>query len=236
MEDLLAPMRVSAVLSSLTAIRLGRPSRWRSVLAFHSTPETGNLVTMMKLDSLAKLFIHELKDLYSAETQLIEALPKMEKAATDAELKTAFKEHLVETKKQADRLEKILKSLDAKPGGQKCAGMEGLIEEGEHMIDSNADPRVRDAGLIAAAQRVEHYEMAGYGTARAYAEKLGEYDAVKLLTQTLEEEGATDRKLTQLAEHNINFLAFTADKSEPNQSANGAGATKATKKPAKSSK
>lgn len=190
----------------------------------------------MKLDSLTKLFIHELKDLYSAETQLIEAIPKMEKAATDAELKTAFKEHLAETKKQADRLEKILKSLDAKPGGSKCAGMEGLIEEGAHMIEAEADPRVRDAGLIAAAQRVEHYEMAGYGTARAYAEKLGEYDAVKLLTQTLEEEGATDRKLTQLAERSINFAAFTADKSEPEKSASKSDGRKATKKSAKSSK
>lgn len=162
----------------------------------------------MKLDSLKKLYVQELKDLYSAENQLLEALPKMEKASTDDELKKAFHSHLKETEVHVQRLEKIFQSLDFEPGGHKCAAMEGLIEEAEELLKSDADPRVLDAALIAAAQRVEHYEMAGYGTTRAYAEKLGEYEAADLLQKTLNEEGHADQTLTRIAERSINFAAM----------------------------
>jgi ferritin-like metal-binding protein YciE len=163
----------------------------------------------MNLDNLRKLYVHELKDLYSAENQLLEALPKMERAASDEGLKKAFADHLEETKRHVRRLEKIFEGLEFEPGGQKCAGMEGLIAEGSDMIEEDAPGDVKDAGLIAAAQRVEHYEMAGYGVARTYAEKLGDYDAADLLQETLNEEGAADRKLSTLATRRINFEAMT---------------------------
>lgn len=161
----------------------------------------------MKLESLEKLYVHELKDLYSAETQVLEALPRLIEAATDEGLQKALRGHLEETRKQVSRLEQIFEGRDFSPRGQRCKGMEGLLEEGRDLISSDIDQDVRDAAIIAACQRVEHYEMAGYGTARAYAEKLGEYDAAELLTQSLEEEGAADRKLTELAERRINFEA-----------------------------
>jgi ferritin-like metal-binding protein YciE len=162
----------------------------------------------MNLESLQKLYVHELKDLYSAETQLVEALPKMVEASRDAELRTAFEEHLAETKEQVRRLEQIFASLDFEPGGHRCKGMEGLIKEGNDVLGNDIDEKVVDAALIAAAQRVEHYEMAGYGTARAYAEKLGEYAAADLLQTSLNEESLTDQKLTRLAERSINFKAM----------------------------
>ncbi|TWT56839.1 hypothetical protein KOR42_01940 [Thalassoglobus neptunius] len=162
----------------------------------------------MNLDSLMKLYVHELKDLYSAENQLVEALPKMAKAANDDDLKSAFTEHLSETKNQIQRLEKIFKQLEFEPGGHKCAGMEGLITEGEHLIKSDISFNVLDAALVAAAQRVEHYEMAGYGTARTYAEKLGRQNDSDLLQETLNEEGHADQLLSRLAERRINFLAM----------------------------
>lgn len=162
----------------------------------------------MELDNLRKLYVHELKDLYSAENQLLEALPKMERAAGDPELKKAFKEHLAQTKGHVQRLERIFEALEFEPGGQKCAGMEGLIEEGSDMIEEDAPQDVKDAGLIAAAQRVEHYEIAGYGTARTYARKLGDEDAAKILQETLDEEGKTDKLLTDLAERHINADAM----------------------------
>jgi ferritin-like metal-binding protein YciE len=164
----------------------------------------------MNLDSLEKLYVHELKDLYSAETQLLEALPKMAEAASHEDLKAGFKEHLKQTKEHVARLESIFKTLDFKPGGHKCNGMEGLIKEGEEILKEDMPAEVRDAALVAAAQRVEHYEIAGYGVAVAYAEKLGHKDHADLLTQTLEEEGATDRKLTRLASRSLNFFALTA--------------------------
>ncbi len=154
----------------------------------------------MELESLQDLYIHELKDLYSAENQLVKALPKMAKAATNPELADGFKTHLEETKEHVARLEKILKSHDETTRGPKCKGMEGLIKEGQEMIEEDAEDEVRDAGLISAGQRVEHYEMAGYGTARTYAELLGDDAGEKLLQQTLDEEGATDKKLSKLAE------------------------------------
>ena len=153
----------------------------------------------MKLETLKDLYIHELKDLYSAENQIVKALPKMARAATDAELVAGFKTHLEETKEHAFRLEKILKSHDEATRGPKCKGMEGVIKEGAEMIEEDAEDEVRDAGLISAAQRVEHYEMAGYGTARTYAQLLGDSQGAKLLQKTLDEEGATDKKLTTLA-------------------------------------
>ncbi|MCA9109742.1 MAG: ferritin-like domain-containing protein [Planctomycetaceae bacterium] len=164
----------------------------------------------MKLNSLDKLFIHELKDLYSAENQLIEALPKMEAAATDDELKKAFSSHCDETKQHVARLERIFSTVDFEPGGHRCQAMAGLIEEAEGLLKEKTTSRVLDAALIAAAQRVEHYEMAGYGTARAYAEKLGKYDVADLLQETLFEESRTDNHLTRLAERSINFAAMAA--------------------------
>lgn len=161
----------------------------------------------MKLDSLKKLFVHELKDLYSAETQIVDALPKMIENATDSELKTAFQDHLTQTRKQIERLEKIFSSYEFQPGGHKCKGMEGLIKEGEDLLKTDIDPEVRDAALISAAQRVEHYEMAGYGTARAFAQQLGDHQSAELLQQTLDEEANTDEKLSRLAEKSINFQA-----------------------------
>ncbi len=163
-------------------------------------------MTFMELESLKDLYIHELKDLYSAENQIIKALPKMAKAASDQELIDGFKKHLEETKEHAARLERILKSHDESTRGPKCKGMEGLIKEGDEMIKEDAEDEVRDAGLISAAQRVEHYEMAGYGTARTYAKLLGDSNGARLLQKTLDEEGATDKKLTQLSER-INVLA-----------------------------
>lgn len=163
----------------------------------------------MKLDNLQKLYVQELKDLYSAETQLVEALPKMESAATDANLKEAFRSHLQETKNHVQRLETIFRELDFEPSGHKCAAMEGLIKEGEEVVQGDIPPKVRDAALVGAAQRVEHYEMAGYGTARAYAEKLGEHKAADELQKTLNEEGHANQHLTRLAERSLNFLAMT---------------------------
>jgi ferritin-like metal-binding protein YciE len=161
----------------------------------------------MKLETLKDLYIHELKDLYSAEKQIIKALPKMAKAATNKQLATGFEEHFELTKEHVARLEKILKSYDESTRGPKCEGMEGLLKEGEEMIEEDAEEEVRDAGLIAAAQRVEHYEMAGYGCARTYAELLGDPDSAQILQTTLNEESDTDKKLTDLAKSVINVRA-----------------------------
>jgi ferritin-like metal-binding protein YciE len=161
----------------------------------------------MKLDSLEKLYVEQLKDLYSAESQLVQALPKMAKAASSSDLRKAFQMHLDQTKEHVNRLEQIFENMEYKPTGHKCKGMEGLIEEGEEMIENEAEKEVRDAGLIAAAQRVEHYEIAGYGTVRTYAEMLNRNEDVQLLQQTLDEEYKTDEKLTMLAESEINVEA-----------------------------
>jgi ferritin-like metal-binding protein YciE len=161
----------------------------------------------MKLESLRDLYVEQLQDLYSAETQLVEALPEMAKAASHAQLQAAFQEHLAQTQTQVRRLEQIFQQLGASPEGQTCKGMEGLIREGEEMIKARGDAAAIDAGLIAAAQRVEHYEIAGYGCVRTYARQLGEQQAVTLLQQTLEEEAQTDEQLTQLAEQVINVDA-----------------------------
>jgi ferritin-like metal-binding protein YciE len=162
----------------------------------------------MELETLYDLYLHELKDLYSAEQQLIKALPKMAKAATNRQLGAGFREHLQQTKEHALRLEQIFKRLEESPRGPKCEGMEGLIAEGNKMVKEDAEDEVRDAGLIAAAQRVEHYEIAGYGCARTYAELLGDKTGARLLDRTLKEEGATDKKLTKLAKSAVNFKAI----------------------------
>lgn len=161
----------------------------------------------MKLTSLTNLFTHELKDLYSAEKQLVKALPKMAKAATNPDLKAGFEQHLEETKEHAVRLEKLLAALDQSTRGPKCKAMEGLLEEGADLMEEEADPEVLDAALITAAQKVEHYEIAGYGSARTFAELLGNKEAVKVLQTTLDEEGATDKKLTKLATSVVNLEA-----------------------------
>ena len=154
----------------------------------------------MQLSSLEDLLVEELKDLYRAENQLLKAIPKMAKAATSKELKAGFEKHLKQTQGHVDRLEQVCELMDVSPKGKKCKAMEGLIEEGAEVIEEDAEPEVKDAALIAAAQRVEHYEIAGYGCVRTYAKLLGNDKAAKLLQQTLDEEGDTDKALTKLAE------------------------------------
>lgn len=161
----------------------------------------------MELETLQDLYVDELRDIYNAENQLVKALPKMAKAASDENLKQAFTDHLEQTKGHVERLDKLFEKLGEKATGKKCKAMEGLVEEGKEMIEEDAEPQVKDAGLIAAAQRVEHYEMAAYGTVHAYAKLLGDDQAAKLLQQTLDEEGAADKKLTKLAESVINLEA-----------------------------
>jgi len=159
------------------------------------------------LHTLHDLFIHELKDLYSAENQILKALPKMIEAANSEELAQAFAKHLQETEGHVQRIEDIFRELEGSPRGKKCAGMEGLLKEGKEVMEEQAADWVMDAALIGAAQRVEHYEIAGYGTARDHAQKLGMYQAAQLLQQTLDEEGAADKKLTEIAASSINALA-----------------------------
>ena len=166
----------------------------------------------MSVESLEKLLAHELKDLYSAEKQILQALPKMAKAAKNPELKKAFETHLKQTEQQVKRIEKIFDGgLEGSPAGKKCKGMEGLVEEGKEILQEEMPDELRDAALIGAAQKVEHYEMAAYGTARAMAERLGMKEAVQLLQQTLDEEGETDKLLTGIAERWVNRQAEAAD-------------------------
>lgn len=161
----------------------------------------------MEMESLTELYVDELKDLWSAENQITKALPKMIKAATNPKLKKAFNTHLKQTERHVKRLERIFKELDESPRGKKCVGMEGLIKEGAELIKEKPEPEVLDAGLIAAAQHVEHYEMAGYGCVRTWAQQLGEDRHAELLQETLDEEEETDKLLTGLAESEINVEA-----------------------------
>src|SRR5437588_6681936 len=161
----------------------------------------------MSKDSLRELYIDELKDLYNAETQLVKALPKMAKASSNDQLRQGFEEHLRQTSEHVSRLEQIFDQVGEKPSGKKCVGMEGLVKEGSEVIKEDFSDAVKDAGIIGAAQRVEHYEIAAYGTVRAFAELLGESEHVSLLEETLNEEKQTDEKLTQLAEE-INSRAL----------------------------
>ncbi len=166
----------------------------------------------MKLNSLQDLYLSELKDLYDAENRIIKALPKMVEAANSPELRTAFEEHLEQTRMQAQRLEQIFQKMGETPKGEKCEGIVGILDEGEDVMDEveDAPPAVCDAALISAAQRVEHYEIAAYGTVRTFARRLGHEDHAQLLNQTLQEEGNTDKKLTNLAESYINEEAKSA--------------------------
>jgi ferritin-like metal-binding protein YciE len=161
----------------------------------------------MKMKTLEDLFHHELKDLYSAEMQITKALPKMIKAVTSADLQQALQSHLEETEHQIARLDEVLGKIELSAWGAKCKAMEGLIEEGEDILKADMDDMVRDAAIIAACQRVEHYEMAGYGCARTFAKQLGDEEAASLLQHSLDEEKAADVKLTQLATEHINSEA-----------------------------
>lgn len=161
----------------------------------------------MKMNDLQDLFLEELKDTYDAEQQLLKALPKMAKASTSAKLRAAFEKHLKQTEEHVSRLEQVFEMIGKKPSRKSCKGMKGLLEEGEEMMKEKADPDVKDAALIASAQRVEHYEIAAYGCLRTYAGHLDMQDAKKILQTTLNEEGQTDELLTKMAESDINIKA-----------------------------
>lgn len=165
------------------------------------------LFSSTNFDSLNDLLIEQLQDLYDAEKRLTKALPEMAGAAKNTELKQAFQSHLSETQGHVKRLEQVFELLGQKPKSSTCEAMKGLLKEGEEMISAKGDPDVKDAALIAAAQRVEHYEMAGYGSVRTFAERLGHAEASRILQQTLNEEGEADKKLTQIAEQSINWKA-----------------------------
>jgi len=168
---------------------------------------------MPKIRTFEDLFVNELKDLYNAEQQLTRALPRMAKAATTPELKKAIEEHLEVTREQVRRLEQVFEEIGAPAKGKTCQAMKGLIEEGQELVKEGMESEVLDAGIIGAAQRVEHYEIAGYGTVRTMAETLGHKRAVKLLDQTLKEEKAADEKLTRIAESIVNVRAVEAGNS-----------------------
>lgn len=169
------------------------------------------LFSNTKFDSMEDLFVEQLEDIYDAEKRLTKALPDMAKAATNEKLRSAFESHLEETKGHVGRLEQVFKLVNRKAKATTCEAMKGLIEEGENMMEAKGDDDVRDAALIAAAQRVEHYEIAGYGTLRNFAQRLGLQDAAEILQQTLDEEGAADKKLTQLAEQSVNQRAAASE-------------------------
>jgi ferritin-like metal-binding protein YciE len=158
----------------------------------------------MKLDTLQKLYTNELRDLYNAENQLLKALPKMAKAASSEELKDAFEKHLEQTKSHVERLEQVFEELDEKPKGKTCRAMKGLVEEGSEILRQDGEESVLDAGIIVAAQKVEHYEIAGYGSVRTFAHLLGQNKAAELLQTTLDEESETNELLNRLAESVIN--------------------------------
>lgn len=160
-----------------------------------------------KLKNLDDLLVDELKDLYSAESQMITALPKMAKAATNNELRMDLQDHLEQTRMQRDRIDQMFQHLEGTPKGKKCVGMEGIIKEGEEVLSEDMQPEVKDAALIASAQKAEHYEISGYGTAATYADMLGHKEVAALLKQTLDEEETADTKLTKLAKSNINKQA-----------------------------
>jgi len=186
----------------------------------------------MKDNLLQKLYVAELRDIYSAETQLIKALPKMAKAAASEDLREGFESHLEQTREQVARLEQIFETLQISPKGRHCSGMEGLIKEGGELIEEDPEPEQLDAGLIAAAQRVEHYEIAAYGSVRTFAGLLGETEAESLLETTLNEEKETDVKLTKLAE-TINVEAMEAEASERSEAREGARASGKNQTPSK---
>jgi len=175
----------------------------------------------MKISSLRDLYVDVLKDAYSAENQIIKALPRIAKAVASPELKSALEQHLEETRNQVDRLEQIFDKLGNSPKGKRCKGMEGVIEEGAELLEADGDDSALDAGFICAAQKVEHYEMALYGCARTYAEMLGDTRAAELLQETLDEEMAADQKLTDVAERVINPDAVTGESTQGGQKQRG---------------
>jgi ferritin-like metal-binding protein YciE len=184
----------------------------------------------MEHQALKELYIDELKDIYNAENQLVKALPKMAKTANSEELRTGFEEHLEQTRGHVQRLEQIFKELGEKPSGKKCKGMEGLVAEGQEIMGEDFEDDVMDAALISAAQRVEHYEIAAYGTVRTYAELLGEDTAAQLLEQTLEEEKETDQKLTDMAgEINVKALGEGSEEGSSKEDEEEAPARKKAK-------
>lgn len=185
----------------------------------------------MAIESLNDLFIEQLRDLYDAENQLVKALPKMAEGATSDELREGIEEHLEQTKGHVERIEQIFESLGGKAKAKKCKGMEGVIKEGSEALDEDMDADVKDAAIIAAAQRVEHYEIAGYGTARTFANLLGEREAASLLEQTLQEEKDTDAKLTELAE-GINVAAEKGEGEEAELETESESRTTRRRKPA----
>ena len=176
----------------------------------------------MQDNDLQRLYVEQLKDIYNAENQLLKALPKMAKAARSEDLRRGFEKHLEQTKGHVERLEQIFSSMSENPKGKKCMGMQGLIEEGEEVIKEESITEALDAGLIAAAQRVEHYEIAAYGSVRAFAELLGDRDSVNLLQQTLDEEKETDKKLTELSTE-INTQAMNAGSGSERETEENAG-------------
>jgi len=161
----------------------------------------------MAFDSMQDLLVHQLRDIYSAEQQLVKALPKMQEKAATEELSTAFRDHLAETENQVARLEQIFEILGERAGGMKCKAMEGLIEEAQEILDEDGTESVIDAGIIAAAQRVEHYEVSAYGSAKAFAALLGLSEVVKLLNESQQEETAADKKLSLIATTEVNARA-----------------------------
>lgn len=164
----------------------------------------------MGVNSIEKLFLEQLSDLYSAEHQITKALPKIAKVASSNQLQNAFEHHLRETEGHVQRLEQVFRAVGEKPSSKTCEGMKGVLDEGERMLKSAAEGGVRDLALISAAQRVEHYEMAAYGTVRTYAERLGKQQVVQLLEQTLEEEKAADKKLTEISQQLYHHAAWAA--------------------------
>lgn len=168
----------------------------------------------MKLDTLKKLYVEELRDVYNAEQQLVKTLPKMAKGASSDELREALETHLEETKGHVERLEQIFEGLDESPKGKTCKAMKGLVEEGSEILDEKGEDSVLDAGIIAAAQKVEHYEIATYGTLRTWADLLNQEEAAGLLQETLDEEGEADQKLNDLAEEIVNPEALLESEEE----------------------
>jgi ferritin-like metal-binding protein YciE len=177
----------------------------------------------MEMESLKELYVDELKDLYSAEKQLVKALPRMAKNATNPELKQAFTDHLQETEGHVERLEQIFEMLGERPGGKKCKGMEGLIEEAKEILEEDASEDVLDAGMISKAQHVEHYEIAGYGTVRTWAQQLGLSDQADLLQETLDEESKANELLSEIAETSVNVEAEQGSEEEEEQTTSRKG-------------
>jgi ferritin-like metal-binding protein YciE len=184
----------------------------------------------MAIKNLNELFLHELKDVYDAEQQLVETLPKMAENATDPELAEAFREHLAETEGHVTRLEQVFAAMGEEPEAETCEGMKGLLEEGNDLLSEDAEPTVKDAALIGAAQRIEHYEIAAYGTLRVWAATMGMDEVIQLLEETLEEEKAADQKLTTIAEGSVNIEAET-EESELGSEEEGEGEETARRRP-----